>query len=156
MKHKKVALFIICLFILLFKQSFAQKLYKSVSSEGKIIYSDQKPTDGNIEKSLSLKIVKKPIQLSNQDNSNPQNKQALNNPVIYTAKWCGYCKKALAYLNTNKIFYQNIDIETTDGHIAFTKINNNNKGIPLLLIGGQRLQGFSENAYDKLFLNNQR
>jgi len=70
---------------------------------------------------------------------------------LYSAAWCGYCKKARAYLADKGIAYREIDIDTPDGLAAFARAGGGGKGVPLLLAGGRRVQGFSLAAYDKLF-----
>ncbi|MBS1189755.1 MAG: Glutaredoxin [Rhodocyclaceae bacterium] len=34
---------------------------------------------------------------------------------LYSASWCGYCRKAKAYLGERGIPYQEIDIDTPEG-----------------------------------------
>jgi hypothetical protein len=35
--------------------------------------------------------------------------------VIYTAKWCGWCRKALAHLDERNVSYRNLDIDDDPG-----------------------------------------
>jgi glutaredoxin len=71
---------------------------------------------------------------------------------LYSAAWCGFCKRAKAYLAGKGITYQDFDIDTKDGMTAFAQAGGG-KGVPLLLARGQRVQGFSPAAYDALFAN---
>ena len=79
-----------------------------------------------------------------------------NNPtqgvVLYSASWCGFCKRAKAYLAANGISYQEFDVETKDGMAAFAQAGGG-KGVPLLIADGQRVQGFTPAAYDAFFAN---
>lgn len=66
---------------------------------------------------------------------------------IYTAKWCAICKQAKTYLNSHGIAFDESDIETEKGLQAYTDAGGGD-GIPLLLVGNERVVGFSEQAYD--------
>jgi len=70
--------------------------------------------------------------------------------VLYSAVWCGYCKLAKAWLGSKNIAYQLIDIDTKEGMASFAQAGGG-KGVPLLLAGSQRVQGFSASAYDAVF-----
>lgn len=134
----------------------AETLYKSVGPDGRIVYSDHPPPDGRVLKSMSfqagpasalpasaaeqlerLKALKKPVAA------------ATGALVLYSAAWCGYCQKAKAYLGSKGVGYQEIDIDTPDGLAAFAQAGGG-KGVPLLVAGSQRVQGFSPAAYDAL------
>lgn len=141
----------------------AQSLYKSVGRDGRIVYSDRPPTDGRIEKTMTFENLPSSTlpastaanveQLRRSGVSSSSDLVAPSNAVVlYSAAWCGYCKKAKAYLAGKGIAYQEIDIDTTDGRAAFAKVSAG-RGIPLLLADGQRVQGFSASAYDAIFAN---
>lgn len=139
----------------------AQDLYKSVGPDGRIVYSDKPPAKGRIEKTMKFEnlpssalpasafsYVEQLRKLRASSSANKPTKAV----VLYSAAWCGYCKKAKAYLADKGITYQEIDIDTDGGMIAFAQVGGGN-GVPLLLAGGQRVQGFSPDAYDALFAN---
>jgi glutaredoxin len=67
--------------------------------------------------------------------------------VLYSAAWCGYCKQAKAYLAAHRIAYRDVDIDTQAGLAEFAHAGAS-KGIPLLISGSTRLQGYSSDAYD--------
>lgn len=56
----------------------------------------------------------------------------------------------LAYLDSRGVAYREHDIDTADGQLAFAQAGSAS-GVPLLLVGEQRVQGFSASAYDALF-----
>lgn len=66
---------------------------------------------------------------------------------LYTTSWCPYCKKAEAFLKANDIAYVNFDIEK-DKAAARRKMQlDSRKGVPLAVIGGKAIYGFSERLY---------
>ncbi len=63
--------------------------------------------------------------------------------VLYTTQRCGYCKKAKQFLRQNNVSYTEYDIETsTKGRRDYKKLNGT--GVPIILIGDRRMDGFSE------------
>jgi glutaredoxin len=136
----------------------AQTLYKSIDSEGKVIYSDRPPVEGRLEKTLNFEdqpgSALPPAtsayveQLRRSGLAPPQ--VATAGIVLYSATWCGFCKRAKAYLAGKGIKYRDFDIDTRDGMNAFAQAGGG-KGVPLLIAGGRRVQGFSPAAYNAFF-----
>lgn len=69
--------------------------------------------------------------------------------TLYAASWCPHCKLARAYLNRVRIRFNEVDIDSPAGKIAFAAIGGG--GVPLLVANGEQLRGFSELAYDFFF-----
>lgn len=68
---------------------------------------------------------------------------------LFVTSWCGYCKKAEAYLRKKGIQFTTYDIEK-DLRAARRKDSlTSRKGVPFALIGDQKLTGFSEMAYER-------
>ncbi len=135
----------------------AQTVYKSVGPDGKVVYSDSPPVDG--KKTSTLKFDNLPSspmpapQRSATEPRRPSTTTAVpvtTAVVLYSASWCGYCKAAKSYLGAGGIAYREIDVDTESGQAAYAQAGGGN-GIPLLVAGGQRVQGFSQAAYDALF-----
>ncbi len=72
-------------------------------------------------------------------------------PTLYSAVWCGYCKKAKAWLAARGVAYQDIDVDTTSGMAALAEVTGGKGGIPVLVAKGQKVSGFSTAAYDSIF-----
>jgi len=136
----------------------AETLYKSVDPSGRIVYSDRPPTEGRVEKTMH--IVNPPSSVLSSEvadrlrklNISPSSATHNNGVVLFSATWCGYCKKAKAYLGTKGITYREFDIDTNDGLTAYAQAGGR-KGVPLLVSGSQSLKGFSPQAYDEFFAN---
>ena len=140
----------------------AATLYKSVGPNGEIVYSDQPPQSGKVEKTFNLSTLpatplpdsviryrdelQKSMEKRLAESAQPRGSQ----PVIFTAKWCGYCRQALAYLGEKKIGYTEHDIDTPAGMRAFAATGAS-RGVPLLLVGDKKVQGYTRPAYDSVF-----
>ena len=140
----------------------AATLYKSTGPNGEIVYSDQPPASGKVEKTFNFSnlpstplpdsVVKyrNELQQSMEKKLADSGRANSGQPVIFTAKWCGYCRQALAYLGEKKIGYTEHDIDTPSGMRAFAATGASG-GVPYLLVGEQKVRGFSRPAYDSLF-----
>lgn len=150
---------------------YAQNLYKSVGPDGVVVYSDQPPTDSKNVKAMNFEDL--PITVLptfNLPSTPPTVIERIRKlwdslaakvsfttkapskagVVLYTASWCGYCKQAKAYLEGKGIKYQEIDIDTKDGKVAFAQAGGG-KGVPLIVAAGQNVHGYTPAAYDALF-----
>lgn len=150
--------FALALLALALTPALAQTMYKSVTADGKVVYTDRPPADSKVLKTLtpdstpsSALPVSAEEQLRRLKALRPA-APAASGVVLYSAAWCGYCTKAKAYLGAKGIAYREIDIDTPDGLASFAQAGGG-KGVPLLLAGDQRVQGFSPAAYDQLFAN---
>ena len=134
-------------------------LYKSVTPDGRIVYTDQPPETGKVEKTFNFaNLPASPVPDSvtqyraDLEKSMQRKLSAADakQPVLYMAQWCGYCRQAEAYLAEKKISYQRHDIDTPDGKRAFAEAGAG-RGIPVIQVGAQKVRGFSRPAYDALF-----
>jgi glutaredoxin len=148
-----------------------QVLYKSIGPDGKVSYTDRPPAQGSVEKTLKIddlpntalptktlaeleqlrqKAAKGAAQASTTAAGKGDSPPVVSGVTLFAASWCGYCRKARAYLAQKQVAYQEVDIDTPDGKMAFVQAGGQG-GIPLLLARGRKLRGFSEPAYDDLF-----
>ena len=90
----------------------------------------------------ALQYLYEPASIEEQD-------LQINTPVMYSTQWCPYCRKARAYFERRKITYVEYDIEASAQNLAqFQALNGH--GVPLILVGDKRLQGFSAQAFEAL------
>jgi glutaredoxin len=136
----------------------AQTLYKSVDASGKVVYSDQPPASGAVQKTLKLESLPVSVVPGNPlppttpgqaPVEAPKAAQPRGEVTLYMATWCGYCKAAKAYLGGKGIAYREFDVDTPTGKAAFAQLGA--RGVPVLLTNGQRVAGFSTQSYDAVF-----
>lgn len=69
--------------------------------------------------------------------------------VMYSAAWCGVCKKAKAYFAKNNVRFTEYDVEASDTGKAFYA-GRTKKSVPVFLIDGKERSGFTASRFDKL------
>jgi len=117
-------------------------MYKWIDKDGKVHYSDS-PPPGKKAKKLDLKInsISGPPVVSSL--GNPSSTASTSKVKLYTTTWCGYCKRARAYLQARGTPYQEIDVETSSqGQREFQALGG--RGVPVILVGNQRMDGYNE------------
>lgn len=70
--------------------------------------------------------------------------------VMYSTSWCGVCKRARRFLSLRKIPFEEYDVEKTrKGQKDYAELKG--RGVPILLVGGQRMNGFSAARFERLY-----
>ena len=70
--------------------------------------------------------------------------------VMYSAVWCGVCKRARQFFNVNKIPFSEYDVETSaKGKKDFARLKG--RGVPVILIGKKRMNGFDKVRFKQLY-----
>jgi len=70
--------------------------------------------------------------------------------IFYSASWCGYCKQARAYMQSKNVPFTEYDVEKTEKGKADLKALNA-PGVPVLLLGDQKLMGFQPAQFDAAY-----
>lgn len=88
--------------------------------------------------------------------STPQSQPAAAVPVVmYATAWCPYCAKARAYFKRTNTAYVEHDIEkSADAHAEFRRLGG--RGVPLILVGSEKLRGFNELAFESAYARAER
>jgi len=84
-----------------------------------------------------------------QESSAPQPKPRRQPKVVmYTTPSCGYCHRAKAYFNQHGIRFSERDVtRSSQAQRQFKALNG--RGVPLIIIGDQRIPGFNKAAIDR-------
>jgi len=70
--------------------------------------------------------------------------------IMYFASWCGICKNARAYFDDQGIYYTEYDVEN-DPQGSQDYARPVRRGVPIILIGDQRMDGFSKASFQQLY-----
>jgi glutaredoxin len=69
--------------------------------------------------------------------------------LMYATSWCPYCAKARAYFGKKGIAYAEYDVErSAAANAEFKRLGG--RGVPLILVGREKMSGFSERGFDAL------
>lgn len=69
---------------------------------------------------------------------------------MYSAPWCAQCKRAKQFFKSKGIPFRELDIERNA--MARRELERMNaRGVPVILVGGKRLTGFSERRFMALY-----
>jgi glutaredoxin len=70
--------------------------------------------------------------------------------VMYATSWCPYCQQARNYFREQGIPYVEHDIEKdAEAKRAYQAFGG--KGIPVIFVGQQRMNGFSVASFNKIY-----
>jgi glutaredoxin len=85
-------------------------------------------------------------------NAEPQPSQPV---VMYATSWCPYCAKARAYFQRTGTAYTEHDIEkSSEARAEFKRLGG--RGVPLILVGNEKVAGFSELAFESAYARAER
>jgi glutaredoxin len=139
-----VVLFTVCASLATLTQG---DVYKWTDDTGKVHFSDQKPDAVPVEtvdiRTNSFNAPASPA------NTLPA---VVNSPavIMYSTARCGYCKRARTFFRQNNIPFREYDVETSHkGRKDFARLNG--RGVPIILIGNQRMNGFTAEGFMALY-----
>ena len=125
------------------------QVYKWVDDEGFTHYSDKKPKDYEV---TELEFKTSSYESVTYSGSVVDTKEVAPKArvIMLSASWCGYCRKARQYFNSNGIRFTEYDIEkTAKGKRLYKKLEAT--GVPVILYGKKRMNGFSESGFRNLY-----
>ena len=131
---------------LLFTIGVSAEILKWTDSDGRVHFGDKPPPGAETS------IVE--VRINTYESPNIEALQEILNPkdkvVMYSAEWCGVCKKAKKYFKANNIPYKDYDIDkSSKGKKDYKKLGA--KGVPVILVGKKRLNGFSAATFESIY-----
>ncbi|MCP5149856.1 MAG: glutaredoxin family protein [Chromatiales bacterium] len=123
----------------------AAEIHKWTDALGRVHFGDRPPRDVNAEVvTVRPNVYESPS--SERLSSDFGNDASV---VLYSTTWCVHCKRAREYFAEKGIPFEEYDVETTDkGRRDYARLRA--RGVPVILVGGQRLNGFSAAAFERL------
>jgi glutaredoxin-like YruB-family protein len=112
-------------------------------------YFDPAPPPPTASAGRSNKSATKPA-----SGATANNKRFSGTVEIYVTDWCGYCKQALSYMSSKGIPYVAYNIEK-DNSAKQRHKELGGRGVPLIIIGANKMSGFSEENLE-YYLNNSK
>jgi glutaredoxin len=122
-----------------FAADSAAQVYRWVDASGRVHYTE-KPPPG-----VASSVVQPRI------NSYGARAAAAAQPevIMYATDWCPYCRQAREHFARQGIAYREVDIEkSAAGRAEYDRLGG--RGVPLILVGRERLQGFRAESFDRL------
>ena len=170
--YRTVYLFVLSFLFIFLPPCGIADIYKWVDNKG-IVHFGQVPPHGAQPTSRveSLPENAQPQLLESTDSVNVSQKgsHVLKAPVIqrhkdepvvtetavvelYGTSWCPYCKKAKAFFLKRGIPFAEYDVEADAEAAQRKQAIDNSPGVPLVVINGQPIHGFSPAAYERALL----
>lgn len=125
--------------------SIAQ-IYKWVDADGNIHFGDAKNLpEAAKSQEVELGDLNTITSVTYDEVMHPQEKV-----VMYSASWCGYCRKARNYFRSQGIPFIEYDIEKNRAAATRHK-KMGASGVPVIIYGDKRMNGFSEAGFERIY-----
>lgn len=128
-------------------------IYKWTDAQGRHHFSDKRPPSEAAEE-VSLPPVNTFKGVAIEETTEPADSAASpsksKNVVMYSAPWCGVCRKARSFFREQGIAVKERDIEQSrKARTEFDRLGG--RGVPLILVGDRRMNGFSPESFLHLY-----
>lgn len=129
------------------------EIYKWVDADGQVQFSDHPPPLGGAEE-LQLSRINTYQGVSVEELQGMRSKQVpggkAKKVIMYSAPWCGVCTRAKRFFQARGIPFRELDVEKNQ--MARRDLERMNaRGVPVILVGGKRMNGFSEKRFMDLY-----
>ena len=137
---------LIIISLMFFSYEANSEIYKWVDEYGKSHFTDTPPKDKKTEE-IKLKIN---TYTSVQITPLVERLGKKGKVVMYSASWCGMCKKAKKYFIKNKIPHIVYDVEKSlIGKRDFKALGG--KSVPVIILGKKRINGFTASKFARVY-----
>lgn len=147
----KLKTFLAVAILTLFLQGIASAaIYRWVDANGVVTFRDTPPAENPqtaqiVSAASSSAIKSAPASEESAAVSKPD--VAVPKVELYVTSWCPYCKQAENFFRAQGIPFTAYDIEKDSAAARRKEQLDSRGGVPLAIINGQMIHGYSENAY---------
>ena len=122
----------------------AGDVYKWNDSDGRVHFGDR-PPEGASAQEIPVRSFDGAADSARAVDANSVDRSV----TVFSAVWCGLCKQAKSQLKARGVSFTEYDIETNGyGKAEFKRLGG--RGVPLILVGAQRMNGFSSDKLDRM------
>lgn len=133
------------LFLSLLVGTASAQIYKWTDESGRVHFSDV-PDEAYETETVTVEINSyEHVTYSSVETANSSGRV-----VMYATSWCPYCRKARGYFRDNGIAFTEYDIEK-DARARREYDALGARGVPVILVGKKRMNGFSAAGFEKLY-----
>ncbi|RZU47659.1 glutaredoxin [Fluviicoccus keumensis] len=120
----------------------AADIHKWVDAQGQVHFGDQAPRNAR-----SQVITVTPNVYASPDIDRNPPVISTRGVILYSASWCGVCQRARAYFQSRHMAFTEYDVENSaTGRADYVRLQM--QGVPVILAGGRRLNGFSPESFE--------
>jgi len=141
----------LCLLLII---PFAAQLHADIftwkDAAGRTHFGDRPPTQAQAEPvKLRINTYRSPEIKPLRDVAPASDQQV----VMYGTDWCGVCKRAKRYFREKNIPFRQYDVEkSAKGRQDYRRLKG--RGVPIILVGNQRINGFSKDRFESIYRGN--
>ena len=136
-------------FLFLLACSASAEIYQWTDENGRVHFGD------NPNKNVAAKTVK--VEINTYTNVTYENVRDDDKNIVphtkkvimYSTRWCDYCKSARSYFTANGISFIDYDIEK-DKNARRVYDSIGAKGVPIIVVGKRRMNGFTVQGFKNL------
>lgn len=125
-------------------------VYEWVDANGKKHYTDKPSKAALAGEGQSLSQVAVKTNTYEAPEAPSQDVAKAKQVELYATSWCGYCRKARQHFAREGIAYIEYDIEKDAAANARHKALGG-RGVPLILVDGRKMNGFSEEGFARIY-----
>ena len=142
-KHGRAQLLLFFVFLAI-SGSVLSEIFRWTDENGKVHFSD-KPSAEHSSETVEVRV--NTYEHVSYDKSDIDVGKKV---VMYSASWCGVCKKARRYFKEKGIRFTEYDIEKSEkGRRDYRKLEA--EGVPVILVGKKRMNGFTIEGFETLY-----
>ena len=127
------------------------EIYQWRDQDGNLHFGDKPPIEVQTNKvNLKINSYDNVEIIDGKEWADQRQQKHSKSVVMYTATWCGACKKAKHYLRNKGISFQEYDVEkSAKGKRDFAALRGT--GVPIVLVGSKRMNGFSPSRFEAIY-----